>query len=1338
MSKRILLTTISVLVVLLLSLAIVAPASADQSVTVTVLDSQGNAIPSVTVQFSQNNFSTYVSTTTNGAGVATKDLADGTWKVRALYHNTSAIQTLDTNDSNSLTFYTSQSEARVYKHDGTPFPDVLVRFSPSSGFGVYVSANTDSTGLATAELFPATVYLRASVSGTSADQSMALAGDSTSYGQSSLVTFYTSESRVVVQNCSGSPKIEGARAQFFHDGTHGTYVSVYTDANGVASTELFPGSHDVQASMNFTAEIKTYTLAGDGKTAGQSTTTTFNPTKVAFAYNGPIHIWTGSYWATFTNPSYMFSATVKFRFGGGGGYEVDVPISGCEMEKTAVTIKLLDSGSHGLDGGIAQYNLGGWQTAGTTNSDGEVFVLIDGLQNTLAFRMYWEDTYIQKNQNVSVDSTVVFQTVLVKMELHSSSGAQLEGEGQVNSGAWKTLGNTPTAGKELLPKTYAFRIYYEDTYIQKNQNVDDGNTLVVFDTVLVKMELHSSLGAQLTGEGQVNSGSWKTLGDTPTAGKELLPKTYAFRIYYEDTYIQKNQNVADDPLVVFETVRVQMELHSSSGAQLTGEGQVNSGNWKTMGLTPTASNDGGKELLPKTYAFRIYYEDTYIQKNQNVDDGNTLVVFDTVLVKMELHSSLGAQLTGEGQVNSGSWKTLGDTPTAGKELLPKTYAFRIYYEDTYIQKNQNVADDPLVVFETVRVQMELHSSSGAQLTGEGQVNSGNWKTMGLTPTASNDGGKELLPKTYAFRIYYEDTYIQKNQNVSDGNNLVVFDTVLVTMKLLDADNNELAAGAQVNSGSWKTFGDGTTTTTMELLPKTYAFRVYYEDTYIQMNQNVGADPIVIFRGTAVTIQFTGNIQYNSGGWKTFTKPTMTLLPKTYAFRFSAPGYPTVQKNIQITGSEMQLSIAYIMLLNSAGNPIAGGEGQYNVGGWQSAGNSNSQGVALAVIDGLQNTLAFRMYYEDTYIQKNQNIANDSFVIFQTVLVKMELHSSLGAQLTGEGQVNSGSWKSLGNTPTAGKELLPKTYAFRIYYEDTYIEKSQNVGNDPLVVFDTVLVKMELHSSQGTQLTGEGQVDSGSWKSLGNTPTAGMELLPKTYAFRIYYEDTYIQKNQNVASDPLVVFETVLVKMELHSSSGGQLTGEGQVNSGTWKSLGNTPTAGMELLPATYAFRIYYEDTYIQKNQNVASDPLVIFETVLVKMELHSSSGAMLTGEGQVNSGTWKSLGNTPTAGMELLPATYAFRIYYEDTYIQENQNVASDQLVVFNTVLVTVRLVDSGSNDLVGDAQVNSGTWKSLGNTPTDGKELLPTTYAFRVYYDDTYTQKNQNVSGNPEVIFTQ
>jgi hypothetical protein len=558
--------------------------------------------------------------------------------------------------------------------------------------------------------------------------------------------------------------------------------------------------------------------------------------------------------------------------------------------------------------------------------------------------------------------------------------------------------------------------------------------------------------------------------------------------------------------------------------------------------------------------------------------------------------------------------------------------------------------------------MELHSSLGAQLTGQGEVNSGGWKPLGDTPTA----GKELLPKTYAFRIHYEDTYIDKNQNVA-SDQLVVFGTVLVKMRLLDSDDNDLVGAGEVNSGGWKPLGD-TPTIGKELLPKTYAFRVHYNDTYIDKNQNVSVDPIVIFRGTGVTIQFSGNIEYNSGGWKTFTKPTMTLLPKTYSFRFSETGYPTVTKNIQIAGSEQKLSIAYIMLLKSTGNPLAGGEGQYNVGGWQSAGNTNSQGAALAVIDGLKGTVQFRMYYEDTYIDKNQNIAINSFVVFQTVLVKMELHSSGDGQLTGAGEVNSGSWKSLGNTPTGGMELLPKSYGFRIHYEDTYIDKNQNVASDNLVIFETVLVEMELHSSLGAQLTGQGEVNSGGWKPLGDTPTAGKELLPKTYAFRIHYEDTYIDKNQNVASDNLVIFETVLVKMELHSSGDGQLTGAGEVNSGSWKSLGNTPTGGMELLPKSYGFRIHYEDTYIDKNQNVASDPTVIFETVLVTMKLLDPVNE-LHGASQVNSGGWKTFGTgTTETTMELLPKTYTFRITYSSAYKDKNQNVATDGTVIFTYI----------------------------------------------------------------------
>jgi len=937
--------------------------------------------------------------------------------------------------------------------------------------------------------------------------------------------------------------------------------------------------------------------------------------------------------------------------------------SAVSADSGTVTVNLLDSNNNGLAGGNVYYYQSGWQLLGTTDGSGTVSGTVP-ITTDIEIR-YASGRYKWTGVDPSTNPTLTINTVLVTVELETCSGTPLIGEAKYYFGGWTTIGNTP-ATIELLPYSglgpgqgsYDFQVKYEGRTSATIRQDISVNPIVVFKTTRVEFSY--------SGDIFYYNGGWKSF----TNPMEMVggPGKFAdfkFGDIHNPTFTLDIEGCSVEKSAV--TIKL---LDSGGNGLAGGEAQYNLGGWQTAGTTDANGEvfvliDG----LQHTLAFRMYWEDTYTQKNQNVSVDST-VVFQTVLVQMELHASDGTtQLIGEGMVNSGSWKTMGLTPTAttdgGMELLPKTYAFRIYYEDTYIQKNQNVASDPVVVFDTVLVQMELHASDGTtQLIGEGMVNSGSWKTMGLTPTATTDGGMELLPKTYAFRIYYEDTYIQKNQNVA-SDPVVVFETTLVTMKLLDADDNELPGGSQVNSGGWIIFGSGTTTTTMELLPKTYAFRVYYEDTYIQKNQNVSTDPVVIFRGTAVTIQFSGNIEFNSGGWKTFTQPTMTLLPKTYAFRFSEPGYPTVTRNIQITGSEMELSVAYIMLLNSADNPLSGGEGQYNLGGWQSAGTTNSQGVALAVMEGLQNTLAFRMYYEDTYIQKNQNIASDSFVVFQTVLVKMELHSSLGAQLNGEGMVNSGSWKPLGTTPTAGMELLPKTYAFRIYYEDTYIEKNQNVATDQLVVFDTVLVKMELHSSTATQLTGEGQVNSGSWKTLGNTPTAGMELLPKTYAFRIYYGDTYIEKNQNVASNQLVVFDTVLVKMELHSSTATQLTGEGQVNSGSWKTLGNTPTAGMELLPRTYAFRIYYEDTYIQKNQNVATDQLVVFETVSVTVRLVDSGDGDLVGEAQVNSGGWKTLGNTPTTGKELLPQTYAFRVYYGGTYTQKNQNVASDPMVVF-------------------------------------------------------------------------
>ena len=321
------------LVIVLLSLGLVPTtvSAADTTVTVTVLDSQGNPLAGVPVAYQGSYYVSFG--TTNASGVATKDLPSGTYTFKATYQNTSAEQTQDIGANPGLTFYTSKSQVQVYKSDGSAFAGVRVLFSPSSGFGNYISVNTDTTGLAKTELFPGTIWYKAITNNTSAVQSAVLPGNGTIAGQSGLVTFYTSKSVAQVQNCDGVA-LAGIAIKFFGGGYPGNWASATTDAAGLASIEEFPGTWKISASLNNTSEVKDQLLPGDGMTPGQSTTTIFNPTKVTFVGVSPISYWIG-YWTPFTSPGYMFPATVKFRLGGAGGTEVDLVISGCSFSYPA-------------------------------------------------------------------------------------------------------------------------------------------------------------------------------------------------------------------------------------------------------------------------------------------------------------------------------------------------------------------------------------------------------------------------------------------------------------------------------------------------------------------------------------------------------------------------------------------------------------------------------------------------------------------------------------------------------------------------------------------------------------------------------------------------------------------------------------------------------------------------------------------------------------------------------------------------------------------------------------------------------------------------------------------
>jgi hypothetical protein len=183
------------------------------------------------------------------------------------------------------------------------------------------------------------------------------------------------------------------------------------------------------------------------------------------------------------------------------------------------------------------------------------------------------------------------------------------------------------------------------------------------------------------------------------------------------------------------------------------------------------------------------------------------------------------------------------------------------------------------------VTVKLLGSNGSGLSGAVvQYYSGGWKAFGTT---GGDGtvSMALPPGTYNFQISYAGASQQKSQNVGTNPN-VVFQTTLVTMKLLAHDGvTVLSGGTQYYAGSWKMFGVGTTTATMELLPLTYTFKISYGGASQQKSQNLATNANVIFQTVQVHSDSGKCTSYYAGGWRTFTQD-MELLPGTYTFRFS--------------------------------------------------------------------------------------------------------------------------------------------------------------------------------------------------------------------------------------------------------------------------------------------------------------------------------------------------------------------------------------------------------------------------------------------------------------------
>ena len=207
--------------------------------------------------------------------------------------------------------------------------------------------------------------------------------------------------------------------------------------------------------------------------------------------------------------------------------------------------------------------------------------------------------------------------------------------------------------------------------------------------------------------------------------------------------------------------------------------------------------------------------------------------------------------------------------------------------------------------------------------------------------------------------------------------------------------------------------------------------------------------------------------------------------------------------------------------------------------------------------------------------------------------------------------------------------------------------------------------VNLKNSEGTQIPASNvKYYDTSWKdAIDNGDGTFTVITTKpNISVRVFYEGANQTVNNVPAQNNTYTFHTVNAQVELENSS-GQLIDEGTVKyyAGAWRDFGSTVNgvASKELLPVNYSFRMTYEYGSNDKQQDISSNPTVVFPTVNAAVQLQNSTGSLIDqGTVQYYAGAWRDFGTTinGVSHKELLPNNYSFRMTYEYVSIDKQQD----------------------------------------------------------------------------------
>jgi hypothetical protein len=1014
-----------------------------------------------------------------------------------------------------------------------------------------------------------------------------------------------------------------------------------------------------------------------------------------------------------------------------------------------VTVELRDSGGNLIDTGTVKYYASGWKDFGTTSSG---VVRKELLPLSYKYSMSYEGGTAYQT---TADATVTFSTHNVTVELRDSDGNLIDtGTVKYYASGWKEFGTTSSGvvRKELLPLSYKYSMGYEGGTDYQTTNA----STVTFNTVEVTVRLQKGDGTSLSGGvAKYYASGWKSFGTTGSDGtvtKELLPLSYKFSMNYGGATNYVTQDVDDDPLVVFtaQNVPPTVKFTDSGGHGIAGAlVKYYASGWKSFGTTDSNGEVTKDDLLPGTYKFSLAHGGATVYRTQDVA-ADPMVTFSTIEVTVELLDSNNNGLSG-GAVKyyASGWKTFGTTDGTGKatkELLPLSYKFSMEYLGGTAYQTQDVSADPTVTFQTHLVTVKLLDSSGntGSLPEEGTVKyyASGWKTFGTT-----SGGvvsKELLPLSYKFSMKYGGATNYQTTNTS----LVEFQTTLVTVTLKNCDGDGIVGGvAKYYASGWKTFGttDADGEAMKELLPLSYKFSMKYGGATNYQTQSVGSDPTVEFTTTTVTFQFGGTVKYYASGWKTFTSP-MEMLPGTYKFNFGND-----YQYVDISGCSMTKSIVILKLKDHNGNPLGGGTARGSSGSsysqWHVPGSTAANGVLFDFHDGLYTTMSYEMRYNNTTAHKTQDITVNPVFEFQTNLLTLRLETCGGTPLDGGnprygvGSTYTTWWFPSGATGSSAlgetaAEFFPGTYSFEMQYQSTADAKVSVTIPDADTTLTWQTTKVTLQYS-GPIAYGGGSGDSKHFVK------PSMELLPGTVWFNFRGGDPYNKRVQLTFSGCEFTKSVVVLKL-LDSSGNGLAGGHFKYRFGwdSYTDIGTTDASGVIVyaidgLQTKTKFNVTYLGASLEKEQNIATDSFVVFQTKSVTAVLNDSGGNSITSgvnfQYRYGWGTHQPL----TGPTELLPVATKVKVTYSGASVEKEQNVGTNPNFVFQTVPVTAKLLASdGTTDLTSSAtfqyRYGWGTHQPL----TGPTELLPVATKVKVTYSGASVEKEQNVGTNPNFVF--